>query len=117
MLAAHAGQSEYPKIRTFNKSDHSTNSVFKDLEAAEKLYVLSFRVGLQKTYFTSEGAEMSTCCSKVAHEQHLLTKVRRPVVLSIQVSVLIEKNKRILQRSCLLRSFAGSDSKITSRVY
>ena len=37
MLAAHVGHSDYPKIRTFNKSDSSTNSVFKDLEAAEKL--------------------------------------------------------------------------------
>ncbi len=37
MLAAHVGQSDYPKIRTFNKSDSSTNSVFKDLEAAERL--------------------------------------------------------------------------------
>ncbi|XP_064602110.1 basal body-orientation factor 1-like [Liolophura sinensis] len=38
MLAAHAGKAEFPKIRTFNKSETSTNSVYKDLEAAEKLY-------------------------------------------------------------------------------
>lgn len=38
MLAAHTGKGEYPKIRTFNKSENSTNSVFKDLEAAERLY-------------------------------------------------------------------------------
>ncbi|XP_045186628.2 basal body-orientation factor 1-like [Mercenaria mercenaria] len=38
MLAAHTGKGEFPKIRTFNKSDTSTNSVFKDLEAAERLY-------------------------------------------------------------------------------
>ena len=37
MLNAHAGLEGYPKIRTFNKSDFSTNSVFKDLEAAERL--------------------------------------------------------------------------------
>ncbi|KAL4237666.1 hypothetical protein ACF0H5_002380 [Mactra antiquata] len=38
MLAAHTGKGDFPKIRTFNKSDTSTNSVFKDLEAAERLY-------------------------------------------------------------------------------
>jgi hypothetical protein len=37
MLAAHKGQSEYPKVRTFSKKfDASTNTVFKDLEEAEK---------------------------------------------------------------------------------
>ena len=39
MLAAHTGKAEYPKIRTFNKSQSSTNSVYKDLEAAERLWV------------------------------------------------------------------------------
>lgn len=40
MLAAHLGQIEYPKIRTFSKKfeANSTNSVFKDLEQAEKWY-------------------------------------------------------------------------------
>ena len=37
MLAAHVGKTDFPKIRTFNKSEASTNSVYKDLEAAEKL--------------------------------------------------------------------------------
>lgn len=37
MLAAHTGKGDYPKIRTFNKSQTSTNSVYKDLEAAERL--------------------------------------------------------------------------------
>jgi len=40
MLAAHLGQIEYPKVRTFSKKfeANSTNSVFKDLEQAEKWY-------------------------------------------------------------------------------
>ncbi len=40
MIAAHLGQIEYPKIRTFSKKfeANSTNSVFKDLEQAEKWY-------------------------------------------------------------------------------
>ncbi|KAL5008353.1 hypothetical protein ScPMuIL_013934 [Solemya velum] len=38
MLAAFAGKGEYPRVRTFNKADNSTNSVFRDLEAAQKLY-------------------------------------------------------------------------------
>lgn len=37
MLAAHRGHADYPKIRTFKKSGTSTNSVFRDLEAAERL--------------------------------------------------------------------------------
>ncbi|KAF6029906.1 CCDC176 [Bugula neritina] len=37
MLEAFSGNAEFPKVRTFNKSDTSTNSVFRDLEAAEKL--------------------------------------------------------------------------------
>jgi hypothetical protein len=36
MIAAHLGQVEYPKVRTFSKNPHSTNNVFKDLEQAEK---------------------------------------------------------------------------------
>ena len=41
MLAAHLGQIEYPKVRTFTKKfdAFSTNNVFKDLEQAEKWYV------------------------------------------------------------------------------
>ena len=37
MLAAHGGKGDFPKIRTFNKTESSTNSVFRDLEAAESL--------------------------------------------------------------------------------
>ena len=38
MVAAHLGQIEYPKIRTFAKKfdAFSTNSVYRDLEQAEK---------------------------------------------------------------------------------
>lgn len=36
MLAAHLGQADYPKIRTFSRNPNSTNNVFKDLEQAEK---------------------------------------------------------------------------------
>ena len=41
MLAAHLGQIEYPKIRTFTKKfdAFSTNNVYKDLEQAEKWLV------------------------------------------------------------------------------
>ncbi|CAD5121320.1 DgyrCDS9848 [Dimorphilus gyrociliatus] len=46
MLIAHAGKGEYPRIRTFNKSDTSTNSVFKDLEAAEALMQSEDRVDI-----------------------------------------------------------------------
>ena len=37
MLIAHTGQGDFPKIRTFTKTENSTNSVFQDLEAAERL--------------------------------------------------------------------------------
>ncbi|XP_032998701.1 basal body-orientation factor 1 [Lacerta agilis] len=36
MMAAFAGKDEYPKIRTFNNNEHSTNSVQMDLLEAEK---------------------------------------------------------------------------------
>ncbi|XP_054825886.1 basal body-orientation factor 1 [Eublepharis macularius] len=36
MMVAFAGKEEYPKIRTFNDNIHSTNSVQKDLQEAEK---------------------------------------------------------------------------------
>lgn len=46
MLAAHLGQIEYPKVRTFTKKfdAFSTNNVFKDLEQAEKWYVEFFEL-------------------------------------------------------------------------
>ena len=37
MLDAYLGKVDFPKIRTFNKADNSTNSVFHDLEAAEHM--------------------------------------------------------------------------------
>lgn len=48
MLAAHAGQIEYPKVRTFTKKFDaaSTNNVFKDLEQAEKWFNLNNMVDL-----------------------------------------------------------------------
>ena len=36
MIAAHSGQADYPKIRTFKNTRLSTNSVFSDLKEAEK---------------------------------------------------------------------------------
>ncbi|XP_071490868.1 basal body-orientation factor 1-like [Diadema antillarum] len=35
MLEAHSGKADFPRIRTFNQSDNSTNSVYADLKAAE----------------------------------------------------------------------------------
>ena len=35
MLAARSGRGDYPKIRTFNQWNTSTNSVFSDLKEAE----------------------------------------------------------------------------------
>ncbi|XP_041469637.1 basal body-orientation factor 1-like [Lytechinus pictus] len=35
MIEAHSGKKDYPRIRTFNQTDNSTNSVFSDLKAAE----------------------------------------------------------------------------------
>lgn len=48
MLAAHLGQVEYPKIRTFTKKfdAFSTNNVYKDLEQAEKWYDVNNLVDL-----------------------------------------------------------------------
>ncbi|XP_072349663.1 basal body-orientation factor 1-like [Scyliorhinus torazame] len=36
MLDASTGKEDYPKIRTFNKSEHSTNCVYQDMEDADK---------------------------------------------------------------------------------
>uniref|UniRef100_A0A673Z7D3 Basal body-orientation factor 1 n=1 Tax=Salmo trutta TaxID=8032 RepID=A0A673Z7D3_SALTR len=36
MSEARSGKQEYPRIRTFHKTPHSTNSVYTDLEEAEK---------------------------------------------------------------------------------
>uniref|UniRef100_A0A670Y1Q2 Basal body-orientation factor 1 n=1 Tax=Pseudonaja textilis TaxID=8673 RepID=A0A670Y1Q2_PSETE len=45
MMAAFAGKEEYPKIRTFNDSTHSTNSVQMDLLEAEKWYMTNIQKG------------------------------------------------------------------------
>ena len=36
MLAAHAGKTDYPKIRTFLPLETSTNSIYNDMKEAEK---------------------------------------------------------------------------------
>uniref|UniRef100_A0A0B7AKK6 Basal body-orientation factor 1 n=1 Tax=Arion vulgaris TaxID=1028688 RepID=A0A0B7AKK6_9EUPU len=46
MLTAHACKGDYPKIRTFNQLEHSTNSVFRDMEAAETLYNVNGKVDI-----------------------------------------------------------------------
>ncbi|XP_005096741.1 basal body-orientation factor 1 isoform X2 [Aplysia californica] len=46
MLEAHTGKGDFPKIRTFNQMEHSTNSVFRDVEAAEMLYDVSGKVDI-----------------------------------------------------------------------
>uniref|UniRef100_UPI00398E85C7 basal body-orientation factor 1-like n=1 Tax=Pristiophorus japonicus TaxID=55135 RepID=UPI00398E85C7 len=38
MLKANAGIEDYPKIRTFNKNEYSTNSVYQDMEEADKCF-------------------------------------------------------------------------------
>uniref|UniRef100_H2YUS1 Basal body-orientation factor 1 n=1 Tax=Ciona savignyi TaxID=51511 RepID=H2YUS1_CIOSA len=47
MLAAHSGQADFPKIRTFKKNDHSTNSVFADLSEAENWSSLGDQVDIR----------------------------------------------------------------------
>ncbi|KAK0046843.1 basal body-orientation factor 1-like isoform X2 [Biomphalaria pfeifferi] len=46
MLAAHVGKGDFPKIRTFNHYENSTNSVFHDIEAAEMLYDTAGKVDI-----------------------------------------------------------------------
>lgn len=36
MLEAHAGQGDFPRVRTFRQLDSSTNNVFDDLKEAER---------------------------------------------------------------------------------
>jgi len=48
MLEAHAGKGEFPKIRTFGANENSTNSVFRDVEAAEMLYDVSGKVDISE---------------------------------------------------------------------
>lgn len=36
MLEAHAGHSDFPRVRTFRPLDSSTNNVFDDLKEAER---------------------------------------------------------------------------------
>uniref|UniRef100_A0A8C0JE25 Basal body-orientation factor 1 n=1 Tax=Chelonoidis abingdonii TaxID=106734 RepID=A0A8C0JE25_CHEAB len=45
MMEAFAGKEEYPKIRTFNSNAHSTNSVYRDLQEAEKWYMTNIQQG------------------------------------------------------------------------
>lgn len=61
LLDAYMGKGEFPKIRTFNKYDTSTNSVFQDLEAAEQMYIhffISFLI-LKWCYLVSCSSELS----------------------------------------------------------
>ncbi|XP_039247891.2 basal body-orientation factor 1-like [Styela clava] len=48
MMAAHAGQGSYPKIRTFQKSDSSTNSVYADLSEAENWASLGNKIDIRE---------------------------------------------------------------------
>ena len=47
MLAAHSGQADYPKVRTFLPLQTSTNSVFTDLKGAEKWVGIEGKVDMK----------------------------------------------------------------------
>ncbi|XP_013388908.1 basal body-orientation factor 1 [Lingula anatina] len=65
MLAAHAGRGEYPKIRTFHKSENSTNSVFQDLEAAQRLLDLSGQVDISDLTWEQKEKVLRTLFAKM----------------------------------------------------
>ena len=46
MLEAHAGQSDFPRVRTFRQLDSSTNNVFDDLKEAERWTGIQGKVDL-----------------------------------------------------------------------
>ncbi|KAK6165338.1 hypothetical protein SNE40_022284 [Patella caerulea] len=48
MFNAVSGKGDYPKVRTFTKCGSSTNSVFKDLEAAQLLHDVSNKVDISE---------------------------------------------------------------------
>ncbi|KAI0241902.1 Basal body-orientation factor 1 [Lamellibrachia satsuma] len=66
MLDAYTGKADYPKVRTFTKVDHSTNSVFRDLEAAEQiLYEESPRGSSDKLDISSSFSSAMNLAEKV----------------------------------------------------
>lgn len=46
MLEAHAGQGDFPRVRTFRQLDSSTNNVFDDLKEAERWTGLQGKVDM-----------------------------------------------------------------------
>ena len=48
MLAAHAGEADYPKVRTFLPLGASTNSVFDDMKEAEKWIGIEGKVDIKE---------------------------------------------------------------------
>ena len=46
MLEAHAGQGDFPRVRTFRQVDRSTNNVFDDLKEAERWTGLQGKVDM-----------------------------------------------------------------------
>ena len=48
MLAAHAGKSDYPKIRTFLPIEASTNCVYDDMKEAEKWSGMESKVDIRE---------------------------------------------------------------------
>ena len=47
MLAAHAGKTDYPKVRTFLPLDSSTNCIYDDMKEAERWSGMESKVDIK----------------------------------------------------------------------
>nr|KAG5703549.1 hypothetical protein BaRGS_020183 [Batillaria attramentaria] len=83
MLAAHQGKGKYPKIRTFNNAENSTNSVYRDIEAAERLYGVTGAVDISDLTWEQKERVMRYLFARMNGTQKAATLPTKSVLPSI----------------------------------
>lgn len=116
MLEAHGGQNDYPKIRTFTKSDSSTNSVYKDLEAAERLMDIAGHVDISDLTWEQKERVLRFLFAKMNNSKKGLQQQQQQQqgsASSLPLPPIQHYNKQQYSRSADLAITDGSEDQDT----
>jgi len=91
MVAAYSGKAEFPKIRTFKKTQYSTNSVFDDLEAASNTSKLKVNTDICELTWEQKEKVLRLLFAKINKVK--MSKVENPQKLPLPSQIMPESEK------------------------
>ncbi|XP_067152880.1 basal body-orientation factor 1 [Apteryx mantelli] len=103
MMEACAGKEEFPKIKTFKSNINSTNSVYKDLEEAEKCYwekIQFEKVDISELTWEQKERVLRLLFAKMNGTN--LWKYSKDLPSQLQLPLILEKKIELAQKIFLL---------------